>query len=391
MVTVSRHPLDRVAVRLFAASMLLSIASLAGTVALLWPRGGTEPRTPAALASGVHAASRIAPALPEKGPETPPEGAKTAPRPVAVGSYPVKMGETPSPAPAKQSAASRTPPLDFKLFNDEAVVWFDPQRLRWRDRVRVLTRLMLLPQSPTVETLLDGKGIPLLTPSWLLGRVRDASGQSIRYPYQAAHYAQTLLKQARRLEDGWLEVSVPLKPLDLHQRARRWLQPVKRAALDVDPALVLAIMEVESGFRERAVSASGAVGLMQLLPDQAARDVAERWGRPLRVEDLFDGQTNLRVGATYLSALQQDYLAGVTDPRSREYLTIAAYNGGIGAVLRLFGATPEAAVARINRLGPERVYRRLRYHFPRHETRRYLEKVLQARRRYAQWMKEHAV
>ncbi len=389
--TVSRHPLDRVAVRLFAASVLLSIASLAGAVALLWPHDGEEAHAPAVSPAGVHAASRIAPVLPEKAPETPPEAEKKTPRTAAVENHPVKMGEAPSPAPVKHEATSQTPPLDFKLFNDEAVVWFDPQRLRWRDRVRVLTRLMLLPQPPTVEALLDGKGIPLLTPPWLLGRVRDVGGQPVRYPYQAARYAEILLKRARKLEDGWLEVSVPLRPLNVRQRAHAWVKPVKRAAEDVDPALVLAIMEVESGFRERAVSTSGAVGLMQLLPDQAARDVAERWGRPLSVEDLFDGHTNLLAGTAYLSALQQDYLAGVADPRSREYLTIAAYNGGIGAVLRLFGATPETAVATINRLGPERVYRRLRYQFPRHETRRYLEKVLQARRRYAQWMKEHAV
>jgi membrane-bound lytic murein transglycosylase C len=59
---------------------------------------------------------------------------------------------------------------------------------------------------------------------------------------------------------------------------------------------------------------------------------------------------------------------------------IAAYNGGAGGVLRLFSADRKKAVDVINRLGPAAVYRKLRDRFPSAETRRYLVKVLDARR-----------
>ena len=46
---------------------------------------------------------------------------------------------------------------------------------------------------------------------------------------------------------------------------------------DVDPALVAAVIYVESGFDEHARSAQGAVGLMQVLPE-TAREIARRTG-----------------------------------------------------------------------------------------------------------------
>ena len=97
----------------------------------------------------------------------------------------------------------------------------------------------------------------------------------------------------------------------------------------------------------------------------------------------------MAAGSAYLALLQRHYLAGVQDPRSREYLMVASYNGGINAVLKQFGRTREQAIARINRLKPQQVYRILRYQFPRRETRLYLEKVVQRKARYQQWWQQH--
>jgi membrane-bound lytic murein transglycosylase C len=81
--------------------------------------------------------------------------------------------------------------------------------------------------------------------------------------------------------------------------------------------------------------------------------------------------------------LDQQQLAAIADPLSREYCTIAAYNGGAGNVFRTFSTSRDTAAQQINQLSPAEVYRKLHEQHPRDETRRYLVKVLDARRRFA--------
>ncbi len=85
----------------------------------------------------------------------------------------------------------------------------------------------------------------------------------------------------------------------------------------VDPALLHAVIAVESAYNPRAVSAKGALGLMQLMPATAAR-----YG----VRDPFDIGQNLAAGALHLRSLI-DRFSGDTA------LALAAYNAGSGAVL----------------------------------------------------------
>ncbi|WP_296765488.1 lytic transglycosylase domain-containing protein [Sediminimonas sp.] len=94
----------------------------------------------------------------------------------------------------------------------------------------------------------------------------------------------------------------------------------------VSPALVLAVAAVESGGRTDAVSAKGARGLMQLMPD-----TARRFG----VADALDAEENLRGGVEYLDSLLADFDG---DP----VLALAAYNAGGGAVRRHGGVPPFA-------------------------------------------------
>ena len=86
----------------------------------------------------------------------------------------------------------------------------------------------------------------------------------------------------------------------------------------VDPALLHAVVTVESGYNSRAVSPKGAVGLMQLMPDTARR---------YAVSDIWDPLQNLRGGARYL----RDLLAMFND---NVRLALAAYNAGEQAVIR---------------------------------------------------------
>jgi soluble lytic murein transglycosylase-like protein len=92
----------------------------------------------------------------------------------------------------------------------------------------------------------------------------------------------------------------------------------------LDPALVLAVASVESGFKPKAVSPKGAQGLMQLMPATAAS---------LGVSDAFDPETNLEGGSRYLAELITLYEGNLTK-------ALAAYNAGPGAVNRHGGVPP---------------------------------------------------
>jgi soluble lytic murein transglycosylase-like protein len=95
----------------------------------------------------------------------------------------------------------------------------------------------------------------------------------------------------------------------------------------IDKALVYAIVRQESRFDPQAVSPSGAVGLMQLMPEAAARAAGDD---KLKVDNtpLFDPAFNLRVGQDYLTWLME---CGVGYDILR---TVAAYNGGPGTLLK---------------------------------------------------------
>jgi len=98
----------------------------------------------------------------------------------------------------------------------------------------------------------------------------------------------------------------------------------------VDPNLVRAVVQTESGWDPLAVSRKGALGLMQLVPG-----TAQRFG----VNNVFDPQQNLDAGVRYLHSLLERY--GNDLP-----LALAAYNAGEGAVDR-FGGVPNFRETRL--------------------------------------------
>ncbi|MCQ2736448.1 MAG: lytic transglycosylase domain-containing protein [bacterium] len=91
----------------------------------------------------------------------------------------------------------------------------------------------------------------------------------------------------------------------------------------IDPAFVMAVMAVESGFNPDAVSPAGACGLMQLMPETA---------RAMRVSDIFDSEQNTRGGIRYLKSLLKRF--------GTIQLALAAYNAGPDAVERFGGIPP---------------------------------------------------
>ncbi|MBD0315709.1 MAG: transglycosylase SLT domain-containing protein [Nitrospiraceae bacterium] len=89
----------------------------------------------------------------------------------------------------------------------------------------------------------------------------------------------------------------------------------------VDPLLVAAIIREESQYDRHAVSRVGAIGLMQVMPATASA-VAQRHRLPaVSRDDLFDQETNIRIGARYVEQLLGQFAGNVV-------MTIAAYNAG---------------------------------------------------------------
>ncbi len=103
-------------------------------------------------------------------------------------------------------------------------------------------------------------------------------------------------------------------------RASRYDPLIDRAAAQaaVEPALLRAMIVVESGFNASAVSSKGAIGLMQLMPQ-----TARRYG----VTNPFDPGQNVRAGALYLRDLLHRF-------GNHLRLALAAYNAGGDAVER---------------------------------------------------------
>jgi hypothetical protein len=92
---------------------------------------------------------------------------------------------------------------------------------------------------------------------------------------------------------------------------------------NIDPKLIMAMVQAESGGNPRAVSKAGAGGLMQLMPETA---------KELGVSNVFDPQQNIMGGVKYLSQLQNQF--------GSPQLAAAAYNAGPGNVRKYGGVPP---------------------------------------------------
>jgi hypothetical protein len=120
---------------------------------------------------------------------------------------------------------------------------------------------------------------------------------------------------------------VPVPPSDRDPaRYTRYSEWIRAAATlyQIPEQLVRAIIRCESDYDPRAVSPSGARGLMQLMPDTAAL---------MQVRDIDDPRENIFGGVRLLRVLANEFNGDLE-------LTIAAYNAGDGAVIRAGGIPP---------------------------------------------------
>ncbi|KFE35627.1 transglycosylase, Slt family protein [Thioclava atlantica] len=222
-----------------------------------------------------------------------------------------------SAEPSYSPKTVKPPPPGTKRF---ITIQIDPE-----EQKRALAAMAKDPWTPVTRTAPDTDGA-------------DDTGKAA-----LARYAWYWQKVSPRLEDRPGRLDLALSALssgpsgsrvkaprlaDLAAIAQQHGRAILKATIgtEVSPALVLAMIAVESGGRHDAVSHAGAVGLMQLIPATADR---------FDVEDSKDPAQNISGGVTYLDWLMKEF---DRDP----LMVIAAYNAGENAVKRNDGVPPFA-------------------------------------------------
>jgi membrane-bound lytic murein transglycosylase C len=253
---------------------------------------------------------------------------------------------------------------------------------------------LLTPGDPRAVDLYTARQVKLSGTPWLHGLVRDQHGRIIQTTAQADSYASHLVtgKHTRMTRaDGKQQPihSVSFSMVRNHEaiQAKRYRPAVSRFSrkFGISRNIVYSVIKTESDFNPFAVSSAPAYGLMQLVPHTAGRDAY----RKIKGKDwiptssyLFNTTNNIELGTGYLGMVYYKYLAGISNPLSREYCMIAAYNTGSGNVLRTFSRNRKRAIAIINRLKPAAVYWKLKTQLNSREARRYLVKVMKHRKQF---------
>lgn len=145
-------------------------------------------------------------------------------------------------------------------------------------------------------------------------------------------------KYRLQLSGGWVEASVadvaaiepeddfapvPVQPKPQSGTSVQDLVAAAASRYGVDAELITSVIAAESNFNPKAISPKNARGLMQLLPETAAR---------LGVKDVFDPKENIDAGTRYLRELLETYHNNLT-------LALAAYNAGPDRVQQ-YGSVP---------------------------------------------------
>ena len=124
---------------------------------------------------------------------------------------------------------------------------------------------------------------------------------------------------------SYLCPSRPAK-IDISFHPRPWKDEVAIAseATGVPDIVIWSLMKQESKFRPRALSHSGAVGLMQLMPDTAYEEARNL---RIQVDDIYCPKDNILLGASHYARISTKFHGNIIR-------TAAAYNAGAGVVAR---------------------------------------------------------
>ena len=177
-------------------------------------------------------------------------------------------------------------------------------------------------------------------------RQRAAVWLSFAVGFALAALSQLPVREQRKDERGALEADAAVAAIETtlaaHGAPLNTMIGAAATRHGLDPALVLAVIEAESGNDPNAVSPKGAIGLMQILPETAAL---------MGLPEPADPASSLEAGCRYLAGLLGIFGGDVE-------LALAAYNAGPGAVRRWGGVPPyRETTTFIRRVGAN--YRRI--------------------------------
>lgn len=222
---------------------------------------------------------------------------------LAVGAL---QAETPKPKPFPEFSAKRQ----------------KPPKKGSRKRITV----QITPQGPRAGAVISGKAKG--------GGVAKPSASSYDWFWETV--SSDLNKSSGRYQSALNRLSNPPGGKGVRAPRLQTLHTISQAhgveilkatiGKKVSPALVLAVIAVESAGKTTAVSSAGAQGLMQLMPDTATR---------FGVTDVNVPAQNISGGVAYLDWLMGEF---ANDP----VLVLAAYNAGEGAVRKNDGVPPYA-------------------------------------------------
>lgn len=182
---------------------------------------------------------------------------------------------------------------------------------RW---LAVLLLVLALPARAELWGFVDAGGVAHFAPRQLDARYAPVLGGSglLRVPGKADAGASLLT---------WLDIAPEVKAV------QPWVREAA-AAHGVDAELLKAIIAVESGYQPAAVSPRGALGLMQITPETAAR-----YATPADAARLIEPRINIHTGARMLADLIRRF-------RSID-VALAAWNAGEGRVRRAGNRMPD--------------------------------------------------
>ena len=177
------------------------------------------------------------------------------------------------------------------------------------------------------------------------------------------------------------QITFSLIPNFVRKRAAKFFPIVKLWSdkYKLEPALVLAIIRQESAFNPRARSWVPALGLMQIVPHYAGKEVMAAVTKKDIVptsDFLYDPAWNIMLGTTYLQILRDRYFGDITVEAKRTLLMIASYNWGPNRVQDLI--TKERILASSSAID---IYKDLIDSAPA-ETKDYIRKVIQYRKEF---------
>ncbi len=272
--------------------------------------------------------------------------------------------------------------ISYKTDSAESDAQYIKEQVLRQDLISLLrkTERQAVESDPINIKLMAGNSRAKLQNTALLSEISALYGSIDNAQEKLASAA--LIIQETTTKGELVIVKIPLPKILPLKRAEKYLTSAQQAAKkwSIEPALVMAITHSESHFNPLARSHIPAFGLMQIVPASAGKDASKlMYGKPrlLTSDELYNPSFNLDTGSAYLSMLHTRYLKGITNPTSRLYCAIAAYNTGPGNVAKAFigRASMQRAFGVINQLTPDQVFQSLQHDLPYEETRKYLVKV----------------